>query len=79
MTTQDHPVPGVPKALLAPLGLSAALVAPFIVLQWINRRGFQEEFPVALFTFMTVHSLLMVLALTPLSGPAALRRGPSPS
>ena len=54
---------------VAPLLISAALVAPFIGLQWANRREFQEDFPVVLFTFMTVHSLAIVFVLTP-----ALRR-----
>jgi hypothetical protein len=49
--------------------ISAALVGPFIVLQLVNRRAFDEDFPVVLFMFMSAHSLLIVLLLTP-----ALRR-----
>jgi hypothetical protein len=45
--------------------LSAALVAPFLVLQLVNRRAFQEEFPVVLFAFMAMHSLLIALLLMP--------------
>ena len=47
------------------LGISAALVAPFIVLQWVNRRAMHEDFPFVLFTFMSLHSLFIVLLLMP--------------
>jgi hypothetical protein len=47
---------------------SAGLVAPFFVLQWINRRAFDEDFPVALFTFMALNALLVVLASMPAFG-----------
>ena len=58
-----------PTSLVAPLLISATLVAPFIVLQWVNRRTLHEEFPFVLFTFMSLHALFIVLLLTP-----ALRR-----
>ena len=67
--TQDHAASGALKSLVAPLSISAALVAPFIVLQWINRRALHEDFPFVLFTFMSLHSLFIVLMLRP-----ALRR-----
>ena len=53
------------KAFVTPLLISSTLVAPFIVLQLINRRAFHEDFPFVLFTFMSLHSLLIVLLLTP--------------
>jgi len=31
----------------------------------VNRRAFHEDFPFVLFTFMSVHSLFIVLVLTP--------------
>ena len=49
--------------------VSAALVAPFMVLEWVNRTPVSPEFPIALFVFMSLHASLMVFALTP-----ALRR-----
>jgi len=49
--------------------ISVILVAPFIVLQWINRRTFREDFTFVLLTFMSLHALIIVLLLTP-----ALRR-----
>lgn len=69
MMTQAQAAPGTLKSFVAPLWISATLVAPFIALQAVNRRTFHEEFPVVLFTFMSLHSLFIVLLLTP-----ALRR-----
>jgi hypothetical protein len=66
---QDHAAPGTLKSFGASLLISATLVAPFIVLQLVNRRVFHEDFPFVLFTFMSLHSLLIVLSLRP-----ALRR-----
>lgn len=62
-------VSGTLTAFVAPLLVSATLVAPFIALQWVNRRTLHEGFPFVLFTFMSLHSLFIVLLLTP-----ALRR-----
>lgn len=45
------------------------LVAPFAVLELVNRRAYHEEFPFTLFALMSLHSLLIVLLLT-----VALRR-----
>jgi hypothetical protein len=49
--------------------ISSGLVWPFFLLELVNRRTFHEAFPVVLFAFMFLHSLLIVLLLTP-----ALRR-----
>ena len=57
------------KAFGSSLLISSGLVAPFMVLQWVNRRTFHEDFPFVLFVVMSLHSLFIVLALTP-----ALRR-----
>ncbi len=65
MMTHDEAAPRTPKPFVAPLLITAALVAPFIVLQWSNRRTIHEEFPFVLFTFMSLHSLFIVLSLTP--------------
>lgn len=69
MMSQDQAAPEILKSFVAPLLISATLVAPFIVLQWVNRRTFHEDFPFVLFTFMSLHSLFIVLLMTP-----ALRR-----
>jgi hypothetical protein len=57
------------KSIVISVLISSALVAPFIVLQWLNRRTFHEDFPFVLFTFMSLHSLLIVFLVAP-----ALRR-----
>ena len=62
---QEPAAPSAPKSLIASIVISAGLVAPFMVLQWVNRRTLQEDFPVALFVFMSLHSLLIVGLLTP--------------
>jgi hypothetical protein len=67
--TQNHAAPGTLRFFGASLLISATLVAPFAVLQLVNRRTFHEDFPLLLFTFMSLHSLFIVLLLTP-----ALRR-----
>ena len=67
--TQNQAAAGNLKSFVTSLLISSTLVAPFVVLQLVNRRSFQEEFPYVLFTFMSLHSLLIVLLLTP-----ALRR-----
>lgn len=67
--TQDRATTGSLKSFGASLLISAALVTPFVVLELINHRTFHEGFPYALFAFMWLHSLVIVLLLTP-----ALRR-----
>lgn len=69
MMNQDQVAFESLKSFVAPLLISAALVAPFIVLQWVSRGPFHEDFPFVLFIFMSLHSLSIVLLMTP-----ALRR-----
>ena len=52
------------KRKVTPLLISAVLVAPFIVLEWVNG-GFHQGFPFVLFAFMAAHALSIVLLLTP--------------
>lgn len=51
--------------LAAPVFISSTLVIPLVVLQWMNRRAFHEDFPFVLFAFMSVHALFIVLLVTP--------------
>jgi len=67
--TKEQTAPGALTPFVTSLLISSTLIAPFIVLQWANRRAFHEDFPFVLFTFMSLHSLVIVLTLTP-----ALRR-----
>ena len=50
-------------SIVGTLGLSAIMVAPLVLLQWINRRSVNEEFPWVLFTFMLLHASLIVTVL----------------
>ena len=61
----DAPVREAPTSLMNRVLIGAMLVAPFMVLQSVNRRAFGEEFPFALFVFMSLTSAGIVLALTP--------------
>ena len=76
MMTQHQASPRTLKSFVASLLISATLVAPFIVLQWANRRTFHEDFPYVLFTFMSIHSLFIVLLLTPALGRLRTARSP---
>ena len=77
MMTQEQAATGIRKSFVASLLISAALVAPFIVLEWVNRRTFDEDFPFVLFIFMSLHSLLMVVLLTPAFQRLRVERSPS--
>jgi hypothetical protein len=76
MMTHHQASPRTPKSFVVSLLISATLVAPFIVLQWVNRRAFHEGFPFLLFTFMSLHSLFIVLLLTPALGRLRAERSP---
>ena len=69
MMTRNQAGPGTLKPFVTSLLISSTLVAPFVVLQLLNRRAFREDFPFVLFTFMSLHTLFIVLLLVP-----ALRR-----
>jgi hypothetical protein len=55
--------------------LSWASVLPFVVLELVNRRGFQEDFPFALFGVMALLSAAFVLILTPVVRAGRTGRG----
>lgn len=56
----------LPARLRLPLITSTAFTLPFILLEWINRREFREDFPFALFTALWLLSLGFVLILQPI-------------
>jgi hypothetical protein len=49
-----------------PAIISLVLVLPFIALELINRRGFDEGFPLALFAVMWLLPALFILVVTPI-------------
>lgn len=52
--------------LRAPALISTLLVLPFVVLELVNRRGFNEGFPVALFGLLWLLPLAFSLLLLPI-------------
>jgi hypothetical protein len=66
--TERHAVRQALKSFGVSLLVSAALVAPFVVLELVNRRAFGEAFPFVLFTLMSLHALSIVLVLRPAVG-----------
>ena len=65
MLLRNHTRSRILQSFGSSLLITTALVVPFILLELFNRRSYQEAFPLLLFTFMALHALLMVLALTP--------------
>jgi hypothetical protein len=52
--------------IAAPAILSSLFVLPFMILEIANRRGFQEDFPIALFGLLWLLPLSFILILTPI-------------
>ncbi len=48
-----------------PVVISTLLVLPFMVLEWVKRRAFQEEFPLPLFGLLWLLPVAFILLLTP--------------
>lgn len=57
-----------------PALVSSTLVLPFAILEVMNRRGFQEGFPVALFGLLWLLPFSFVLILTPIVRDLTARR-----
>jgi hypothetical protein len=52
--------------LKLPALISLFLVVPFIVLELVNRRNLPEDFPIVLFLFLWVLSIIFISVLTPI-------------
>jgi len=52
--------------LKAPVLISSILVIPFMVMEVVNRRSFNEGFPIPLFVFMWVLPMLFIVTLMPI-------------
>ena len=66
--------------LKAPAIVSSVLVLPFMILEFVNSRGFHEGFPIVLFVFMWLLPMAFIVILMPIlrSLPAGNRTMPSP-
>jgi hypothetical protein len=51
--------------LRLPAIVSSVLVIPFMFLEWVNRRNFNEGFPIPLFVVMWLLPLIFVIVLIP--------------
>jgi hypothetical protein len=49
-----------------PALISAALVLPLMILEWVNRRAFHEGFPIPLFTTLWLLLVVFMLILRPI-------------
>jgi hypothetical protein len=52
--------------LKSPVLISLLLVIPFMLLEWVNRRSFNEDFPYSLFGFLWLLSLLFLITMMPI-------------
>ncbi|MEW5938447.1 MAG: hypothetical protein AB1750_02190 [Chloroflexota bacterium] len=55
-----------PAALKSPAILSFLLILPFMLLEWINRRSFNEGYPIVLFVILWLLPVIFLVALTPI-------------
>lgn len=62
---QGDPQSRIRRTLGPPLAAAVALVAPFVLLEYINAPASDEGLPWVLFGFMFGHALLIALAVTP--------------
>jgi len=53
-------------SLRSPALISLLLVLPFVILELVNRRNFNEDFPFPLFIFMWLLPVLFILTLMPI-------------
>jgi len=54
------------RNLRAPAIISSVLVLPFMILEFVNRRAFHEDFPIPLFAIMWLLPVSFILILTPI-------------
>jgi len=57
------------RNLRTPAIVSSVLVLPFVILELVNRRGFHEGFPLALFSLMWLLPLSFILIMMPVVRP----------
>ena len=46
--------------------ISAILTLPFMILEWVNRRDFHEDFPIPLFGILWLLPAAFIFILTPI-------------
>jgi hypothetical protein len=66
LITQGDPVKNILTNLRSPTIVSFILVIPFMILELVNRRNFNEGFPIPLFVFMWLLPMLFILTVMPI-------------
>jgi hypothetical protein len=64
--TQGDPMKNTFTNFRSPALISLLLVIPFMIMEVVNRREFNEGFPIPLFIMMWVLSLILILIATPI-------------
>lgn len=66
LTTQGDPMKNTVTSLKSPALISFLVVLPFMILEVVNRRNFNEGFPIPLFVIMWLLPVLFILTGMPI-------------
>jgi len=66
LITQGYAMKNILATLRSPVIISLLLVAPFAVLELVNRRNFNEGFPFPLFALLWLLPLVFIVTLMPI-------------
>ena len=61
-----RPPLGLARSIIVPVVVGVAAVLPFVTLEWMNSRGFQQGAPVALFVLMWLLVAVFTAAAMPI-------------
>jgi len=61
-----NPMKNILTSLRSPAIISLLLVVPFMILELVNRRNFNEGFPVPLFGFLWILPILFIITMMPI-------------
>jgi len=63
---QGNPMKNTLTSLRSPAIISFLIVIPFMILELVNRRNFNEGFPIPLFVIMWLLPMIFIIILTPI-------------
>jgi hypothetical protein len=66
LISEGHVMQTILTNIKLPVLISSLLVIPFMIMEVVNRRNFNEGFPIPLFVFMWVLPILFIVALMPI-------------
>lgn len=64
-----------PRNLATAAAISAVVVIPFAILEWMNTQGFQNGVPIALFGFLWLLTIAFIVILVPMLRTASAGKG----